>query len=71
MENYINNIKLYQWQNEDNTELFRIEVHNFKNSLNLNPFIKLSTFIINSFNLPCSKEEVERAINERNEFFKS
>lgn len=53
-------------QNKDNTELFWIEVASFKNSLTENTFIKLSTFFINLFCLPCSKAEAERAFSVMN-----
>ena len=56
-----NNIKLCQCQNKDTTELFWIEVYSFKNSLNGNPFIKLSTFVINLFSLPFCKAKIEKA----------
>lgn len=65
-ENCISNLKLCNWNKRERTELFWIEVHNFKNSVNENPFIKLSTFVLDLLTLPYSNAEVERVFSVMN-----
>lgn len=70
LENSLKNLKLYQWKNLDRTDQFWIEVYQFKNSVNKNPFQKLSLFVLKLLSYPYSNAEVERAFSAMN-FFKN
>lgn len=48
------------WDTKMNTTEFWIQVHNFKNSINENPFNNLSSFVLALSVLPFSNAEVER-----------
>lgn len=49
-----------KWKNDTNTTNFWIEVSNYKNSVDENPFKELSAFVISLLVLPFSNADVER-----------
>lgn len=60
IQNQWNNIAQQYWDTKMNITEFWIQVHNFRNSINENPFKDLSNFVISLLVLPFSNAEVER-----------
>lgn len=55
-----NGIANKKWKNDTNTTNFWIEVSNYKNFVDENPFKELSEFVISLLVLPFSNADVER-----------
>lgn len=70
IEQSIENIKHCEWKNKCQTNLFWIEVSEFKDVVGNNPFIELSNFVLRLLSMPYSNADVERTFSVMN-FYKS
>lgn len=56
----------YDWKNQKSTTEFWINIFEYKNAINENPFRELSTFVMKFLVLPFSNAEVERVFSGMN-----
>lgn len=66
--NQWNNIHLVKWTNTSNTYSFWLEVFDFKNAINENPFQELSDMALQILSLPFSNAYIERTFSIMNNY---
>lgn len=66
IEHQWQNIQLVEWNEKTNSTNFWVEVLNYKNACDENPFIELGEFVLSFLTLPISNAEVERLFSQMN-----